>query len=110
MVDTVADNASAGGFAVGEWRRDWRALDMTQLGMVMYVNGEPQAIGAGAAALGHPARCVAWLANKLAHHGQHLEAGEIILAGSFTRPMWVERGDTVHADYGELGVVSCRFV
>jgi 2-oxo-hept-3-ene-1,7-dioate hydratase len=52
---------------------------------------------------------VHWLVNKLAAHGDGLKAGEIVLAGSFTRPLWVYKGDTVHADYGPLGVVTCRF-
>jgi 2-oxo-hept-3-ene-1,7-dioate hydratase len=52
---------------------------------------------------------VYWLANKIAAHGDGLKAGEIILAGSFTRPMWVYAGDTVVADYGKLGTVTCRF-
>ncbi len=43
-------------------------------------------------------------------HGARLEAGEIILAGSFTRPMWVSRGDVVRCDYREMGVIECRFV
>jgi len=63
-----------------------------------------------AAVLNHPATGVAWLANKLAQHDDRLEAGELVLAGSFTRPMWVSRGDTVLADYRELGTISCRFL
>lgn len=59
--------------------------------------------------LNHPANGVHWLANRIAGHGDRLEAGEIILAGSFTRPMWVYAGDTVYADYGELGTITCRF-
>ena len=59
--------------------------------------------------LGHPATGVAWLANKFAQHGARLEAGEIILAGSFTRPMWVSAGDEVHADHVE-GVVVVEHV
>ena len=66
--------------------------------------------GVAAAVLGHPATGVAWLADKLAQHGDTLEAGELVLAGSFTRPMWVERGDVVHAEYSGLGAVTCRFV
>lgn len=62
-----------------------------------------------AAVLNHPATGVARLANKLAQHGDRLDGGEIVLAGSFTRPMWVERGDTVLADYRDLGTVTCRF-
>lgn len=60
--------------------------------------------------LGHPANGVHWLANRLHEHDEVLRAGQIILAGSFTRPMWVDKGDTVMADYGPLGVVTCQFV
>jgi 2-oxo-hept-3-ene-1,7-dioate hydratase len=53
---------------------------------------------------------VAWLANRLAPHGESLEAGEIVLGGSFTRPVHCAAGDTLHADYGPLGSISLRFV
>jgi 2-oxo-hept-3-ene-1,7-dioate hydratase len=60
--------------------------------------------------LNHPANGVAWLANKLALHDVELEAGQIILAGSFTRPVWARAGDTFQADYGPMGSISCQFV
>ena len=85
------------------------AVDLRWVSALLSRNQTIEESGVAAAVLGHPAMGVAWLANKLAQHGQALEAGEIILAGSFTRPMWVERGDTVHADYRELGTVTCRF-
>ncbi len=66
--------------------------------------------GVAAAVLNHPANGVAWLANKLAPHGVQLEAGQIILSGSFTRPVPANKGDTFHVDYGPLGAISCRFV
>jgi 2-oxo-hept-3-ene-1,7-dioate hydratase len=53
---------------------------------------------------------VAWLANKIAPHGERLNAGDVVLAGSFTRPTPAVAGDTLHADYGPLGTVSFRFV
>ena len=53
---------------------------------------------------------VAWLAKKFAPHGIALEPGQVVLAGSFTRPMPVAAGDTIHADYGALGALGCRFV
>jgi 2-oxo-hept-3-ene-1,7-dioate hydratase len=53
---------------------------------------------------------VAWLANKLAPHGEGLQAGEIVLAGSFTRPVAAAAGDVFHADYGPLGAIAFRFV
>jgi 2-oxo-hept-3-ene-1,7-dioate hydratase len=59
--------------------------------------------------LNHPANGVAWLANKLAPYKVGLDEGQIILAGSFTRPVFANSGDTFHADYGPLGVITCRF-
>jgi 2-oxo-hept-3-ene-1,7-dioate hydratase len=53
---------------------------------------------------------VAWLANKIAPYGEALEPGQIVLAGSFTRPVFAKAGDTLHADYGPLGSVAFRFV
>jgi 2-oxo-hept-3-ene-1,7-dioate hydratase len=60
--------------------------------------------------LNHPANGVAWLANKIAPYGESLEAGQIVLAGSFTRPVNARAGDTLHADYGPLGSIAFRFV
>jgi 2-oxo-hept-3-ene-1,7-dioate hydratase len=60
--------------------------------------------------LGRPAMSVAWLANKLAAHGVALEAGHLVLAGSFTRVIWAQKGDTVRADFGTLGSISLQFV
>ena len=75
-----------------------------------YRNETVEETGVAAGVLNHPATGVAWLANKFHQHGSRLETGEIILAGSFTRPLWVSRGDTVLCDYGRMGTVSCRFV
>ncbi|MHC2532423.1 2-keto-4-pentenoate hydratase [Bradyrhizobium diazoefficiens] len=57
-----------------------------------------------------PPTAIAWLANRLAPHDEYLRAGEVVLAGSFTRPVDIRRGDTFHADYGAFGSVSCQFV
>ena len=66
--------------------------------------------GLAAAVLNHPATGVAWLANKIAPYDEQLDAGDIVLAGSFTRPTAAARGDSFHADYGRLGSISFRFV
>jgi 2-oxo-hept-3-ene-1,7-dioate hydratase len=76
----------------------------------MYRNGVIEETGVAAGVLNHPARGIAWLAKKFAPHGIALEAGQVILAGSFTRPVTCSAGDTFHIDYGELGSISCRFV
>lgn len=109
IVDTISDNAAMGAMVVGGRPVKVDEVDLRWVSALLYRNQTIEESGVAAAVLGHPAMGVAWLANKLAQHDQSLGAGEIILAGSFTRPMWVERGDTVHADYGQLGAVTCRF-
>ncbi len=110
IVDTISDNAAMGAMVIGGRPVKVDEVDLRWVSALLYRNEGIEDSGVAAAVLGHPAMGVAWLANKLAHHGQTLEAGEIILAGSFTKPMWVERGDTVHAEYSGLGSVTCRFV
>ena len=109
IVDTISDNAAMGAMVIGGRPVKPDAVDLRWVSALLSRNQVIEESGVAAAVLGHPAMGVAWLANKLAGHDQALEAGEIILAGSFTRPMWVQRGDTVHADYRELGTVTCRF-
>ncbi|HAT6538063.1 TPA: 2-oxo-hepta-3-ene-1,7-dioate hydratase, partial [Corynebacterium striatum] len=84
-------------------------VDLRWVSALLYRNESIEDTGVAAAVLNHPAMGVAWLANKLHAHGDTLQKGDIILAGSFTKPMWVEPGDTVHADYGKLGAITCRF-
>ena len=86
------------------------ALDLRWCGALLYKNGVIEESGLAAAVLNHPANGVAWLANKLAPWGECLEAGEVVLGGSFTRPVFAAAGGTFHADYGALGNVAFRFV
>ncbi|WP_137844152.1 fumarylacetoacetate hydrolase family protein [Microbacterium sp. 2FI] len=110
IVDTIADNAAYGAMVLGDERRRPDEIDLRWVPGVLSRNGEIEETGVAAGVLGHPATGVAWLANKLHQHGARLEPGEIILAGSFTRPVWVSRGDTVRCDYGPMGVIECRFI
>lgn len=110
VMDTISDNAANAALVIGG--RPIRPLeaDLRWIGALLFVNGQIEETGIAGGVLGHPALGVAWLANRLAPHGEHLEAGEVVLAGSFTRPVDIRRGDTVHADYGAFGSVSCRFL
>ena len=110
IVDTISDNAAMGGMVWGGSPVRPETVDLRWVSAVLHRNESIEESGVAAAVLGHPANGVAWLANRLHPHGDRLEAGDIILAGSFTRPMWVDVGDTVLADYGPLGTISCRFV
>ncbi|WHU48560.1 2-oxo-hepta-3-ene-1,7-dioic acid hydratase [Gordonia sp. L191] len=109
IVDTISDNAAMGGMVYGGNPMKPNEIDLRWVSALLYRNETIEESGVAAAVLNHPATGVAWLADKLAAHGDRLEAGEIVLAGSFTRPMWVHAGDTVLADYGRMGTVSCRF-
>jgi len=109
IVDTISDNAADAGIVVGGRAVRPAALDLSRVGAALYVNEAIEETGLAAGVLGHPANGVAWLANKLAPYDEYLPPGQVILAGSFTRPVFVGEGDTVHADFGDLGAVTCRF-
>ena len=110
IVDTISDNAAYGAMVLGDVHMRPDEIDLRWVPGVLSRNGEIEETGVAAGVLGHPATGVAWLANKFHQHGARLEAGEIILAGSFTRPMWVHKGDEVRCDYREMGTITCRFV
>ena len=108
--DTVADNASAAMFVLGGQAVDPRDVDLGLCGMVLEKNGEVAATGAGAAALGSPVNCVAWLANRLGQLGIALEEGEVILSGSLAAMLPAQAGDSFRCTIGGIGSVSTRFV
>lgn len=110
VLDTIADNAANAGIVLGGRPMRADAVDWRWAGALLFRNGVIEETGLGAAVLNHPANGVAWLANTLAHHGEQLAAGEIVLSGSFTRPVACAAGDTFHADYGPLGSISVKFV
>jgi 2-oxo-hept-3-ene-1,7-dioate hydratase len=110
IFDTVADNGAAAGIVVGGRPVGPMDIDLRWVGGVMYRNSEIEETGVSAGVLGHPALGIAWLANKLAPFGGVLEPGNIMLSGSFIRPVWAEKGDTLHADFGPLGSVAVQFV
>ncbi len=110
IVDTIADNAAAGAIVTGGRLVRPFDLDIRWIGATLSKNGIIEESGVSAAVMGHPAAGMAWLVNKLALHGGGLKAGQIVLAGSFTRPVSVAAGDVIQADYGALGSLGLRFV
>jgi 2-oxo-hept-3-ene-1,7-dioate hydratase len=110
IVDTVADNGAAAGIAMGGRPVGPLDVDLRWVGGIMYRNSEIEETGLAAGVLGHPALGVAWLANKLGQLGTVLEPGHIVLAGSFTRVVFAQKGDTLHADFGPLGGLAIQFV
>ena len=110
IFDTVADNGAAAGIVIGGRPVGPLDVDLRWVGGIMYRNAEIEETGVAVGVLGHPALVVAWLANKLGALGVGLEPGHLVLAGSFTRVVFAKKGDTLHADFGELGGLAVQFV
>lgn len=109
LQDTIADNASSGMYVLGGKPTKIDEVDLELLGMVLSKNGEIVNTGVGAACLGNPANCVAWLANKLAEFDITLGAGEVILSGALSAAVDAVEGDVFTARFAHLGQVSVHF-
>jgi len=109
IFDTVSDNGAAASLVLGGRPVRPDDVDLRWVGAVFYRNSEIEETGLAAGVLGHPAMAIAWLANKLAPFDVTLEPGHLMLSGSFTRPVWADKGDTLHADFGPLGSVAVKF-
>lgn len=109
IYDTIADNAANAGIVLGGRPIRPMDADLRWIGALCFRNGQLEETGLAAGVLNHPATSVAWLANKIAPNGLALEAGQVVLAGSFIRPIETCKGDTIQADYGPYGSVSCYF-
>ncbi len=110
VMDTISDNAANLGIILGGRPIKPLDVDLRWVSALLYRNGVIEETGVAAGVLNHPANGIAWLSKKFAPHGIALEPGQIILAGSFTRPVKLRPNDTIHADYGPLGNITCRFV
>jgi 2-oxo-hept-3-ene-1,7-dioate hydratase len=110
IVDTISDNAAAAAMVVGGRTVRPFDVDIRWVGATLSKNGVIEESGVSAAVMGHPAAGIAWLVNKLHPLGGKLHKGEIVLAGSFTRPTPVAAGDVIQVDYGPLGSIGVAFV
>ena len=106
VFDTIADNAANAGYIVADSQVDPRDIDLRWAGAMLYLNGEIEETGLAGGVMGHPAHGIRWVCRRFAPHGVGLEPGQVILAGSFTRPVAVAAGDRVLADFGELGTIE----
>jgi len=109
IVDTIADNAAFGAIVTGGRMIRPFDTDIRWVGATLAQNGIIEESGISAAVMGHPAAGIAWLVNKLHGVGGKLERGQIVLAGSFTRPVDISAGDVIQADYGPLGAIGISF-
>lgn len=110
VLDTVSDNAANAAIVTGGRAVGVSDVDLRWVGAGLIRNGIIEETGLAFGVLNHPANGVVWLASKLSQVGVTLKAGQTILSGSFTRPVFAEKGDVFCADYGALGTINCRFV
>jgi 2-oxo-hept-3-ene-1,7-dioate hydratase len=110
VFDTISDNAANAGIVVGAEKVNPLTTNLPWCGAILTLNGVVEETGLAAGVQGHPAVGIAWLANKLAPWGEHLKAGQIVLAGSFTKPVPAKVGDVFDADYGPLGRLQFQFI
>jgi len=109
LLDTVADNGSAGLYVLGSQPAAVSEVDLISCGMVMERRGEPVSVGAGRACLGSPISAATWLARTMAEAGRPLMAGDTILSGALGPMVDVEQGDVVEARISGLGSVTVAF-
>ncbi|MEH7107068.1 2-keto-4-pentenoate hydratase [Bacillus sp. JJ1764] len=109
LPDAVADNSSSSRFIIGERFYSPEQFDLRLMGMVFKKNGEVVATGAGAAVMGHPARAIAWMVNKLFKEGQSVQPGEVVLSGSLSGAVTIAEGDHFSACFDRIGTVEAVF-
>jgi 2-oxo-hept-3-ene-1,7-dioate hydratase len=109
VFDTIADFAANAGIVVGGRAVRAHEVDLRWVGAMLYKNGVIEETGLAAGVLDHPGNGVVWLANKIAAYDEQLNAGDVVLGGSFTRPTTAIRSDSFRVDYGPLGAIEFGF-
>jgi 2-oxo-hept-3-ene-1,7-dioate hydratase len=109
VFDTISDNAANAGIVLGAERHAVDAHDLRWVGAIASRNGEVEETGLGAGVLNDPVESVVWLARRMSQYGQRIEAGQVILSGSFIRPVECPAGSHIHADFGPFGSVDISF-
>lgn len=109
IFDTISDNAANAGVVLGAERHAVEAFDLRWVGAIVTRNGEVEETGLGAGVLNDPVESVVWLARRMADYGQSITPGQIILSGSFVRPVECPSGTEIRADFGSFGRVDIAF-
>lgn len=109
IFDTISDNAANAGIVLGEEQHGIDAFDLRWVGAMVLRNGEVEETGLGAGVLNDPVESVVWLARRMSQYGQQIERGQVILSGSFIRPVECPSGSRINADFGPFGMVDINF-
>ncbi|MBR9841675.1 MAG: 2-oxo-hepta-3-ene-1,7-dioic acid hydratase [Rhodobacteraceae bacterium] len=109
VLDTISDNAANAGIILGRERFSPEQTDLRWVGAIVSRDGEVEETGVGAGVLNDPVESVVWLARRMAQYGQRIEVGQVILSGSFIRPIECPPGTAISADFGAFGAVEIAF-
>lgn len=109
VYDTISDNAANAGIVLGNERHEVDAHDLRWTGAIVSRNGEVEETGLGAGVLNDPVEGIVWLARRMGQYGQRIETSQVILSGSFIRPVECPPGTSVSADFGPFGSVDIDF-
>lgn len=109
IFDTISDNAANAGVVLGAQHHKIDDFNLRWVGAITSRNGDVEETGLGAGVLNDPVESVVWLARRMAQYGQSIEPGQIILSGSFIRPVECPSGSEISADFGDFGRVAISF-
>ncbi|MBD9375223.1 2-oxo-hepta-3-ene-1,7-dioic acid hydratase [Rhizobium sp. ARZ01] len=109
ITDTISDNAANAGIVLGKQRHAIGVFDLRWIGAIVKRDGIVEETGLGAGVLNDPVTGILWLVHRLAQYGQGIEAGQVLLSGSFIRPLEAPPGSIFEADFGPFGSVSLKF-
>jgi len=109
VFDTIADNAANAGVVLGAEKHNITDFNLRWVGAIVHRDGEVEETGLGAGVLNDPVESMVWLVRRLARYGQGLRKGDIVLSGSFIRPIECPSGSKIDADFGAFGRVSITF-
>ena len=109
VYDTISDNAANAGIVLGSHQQAIGVTDLRWIGAMAFRNGEIEETGLGAGVLNDPVESVVWLCRRMAQYGQKIEPGQVILSGSFVRPVECPSGTVIHTDFGDFGSVDINF-
>ena len=109
VFDTISDNAANGGIVLGHPVQNFEPEDLRWIGAIVSRNNEIEETGLGAGVLDDPLLSMAWLAQRLGAYGQSIEKGQVVLSGSFIRPIEAPSGSHIVGDFGKFGRVEISF-
>lgn len=89
----------------------WRDLDLCALAGTLRIDGEQRGAGRGSDLLGDPMAALAWLAasEEAAAFGG-LRAGQVIMLGSVTPPIWLDGPAQIEVSFPPLPTVVLHLV